>query len=52
MAERRAGLRIGNVREVVQYTTTGSRLGAYVGAIPHWFYFTPLRENGPNGAGW
>jgi PepSY-associated transmembrane protein len=32
--------------EVVQYTTTGSRLGAYVGAIPHWFYFTPLRKYG------
>jgi hypothetical protein len=33
--------------DVVQHTTTGSRLGAYVGAIPHWFYFTPLRKNGP-----
>jgi hypothetical protein len=32
--------------EVVQHTTTGSRLGAYVGAIPHWLYFTPLRKNG------
>jgi hypothetical protein len=30
--------------EVVQYTTTASRLGAYVGAIPHWLYFTPLRK--------
>ncbi|MBV9742480.1 MAG: PepSY domain-containing protein, partial [Acidobacteriia bacterium] len=29
--------------DVVQYTTTGSRLGAYLGAIPHWLYFTPLR---------
>ena len=37
----------GNSGEVVQYTTTGSRLGAYVGAIPHWFYFTPLRKHGP-----
>jgi hypothetical protein len=37
----------GNDGEVVQYTTTGSRLGAYVGAIPHWFYFTPLRKHGP-----
>ncbi len=36
----------GNNGEVVQYTTTGSRLGAYVGAIPHWFYFTPLRKHG------
>jgi hypothetical protein len=33
--------------DVVQHTTTGSRLGAYVGAIPHWLYFTPLRKNGP-----
>jgi hypothetical protein len=33
--------------EVVQYTTTASRRGAYVGAIPHWLYFTFLRKNGP-----
>ena len=33
--------------DVVQHTTRGSRLGAYVGAIPHWFYFTPLRKHGP-----
>ena len=33
--------------EVVQYTTRDSRIGAYFGAIPHWLYFTPLRENGP-----
>jgi hypothetical protein len=33
--------------EVVQYTTRGSRIGAYFGAIPHWLYFTPLRSNGP-----
>jgi PepSY-associated TM region len=32
--------------EVVQYTTTASRLGAYAGPITHWFYFTPLRKNG------
>jgi hypothetical protein len=32
--------------DVMQYTTTGSRLGAYVSAIPHWFYFTPLRKHG------
>src|SRR6266536_3497369 len=31
--------------EVVQYTTPASRLGAYLGPIPHWFYFTPLRKN-------
>src|SRR6185436_13166981 len=36
----------GSYGEVVQYTTTGSRLGAYVGAIPHWLYFTPLRKHG------
>ncbi len=36
----------GNTGEVEQYTTTGSRLGAYVGAIPHWLYFTPLRKHG------
>jgi hypothetical protein len=33
--------------EVEQYTTTGSRWGAYLGAIPHWLYFTPLRKHGP-----
>ena len=30
--------------EVVQYTTRMSRLGAYLGPIPHWLYFTPLRR--------
>ena len=35
-----------NTGEVAQYTTTTSRLGAYVGAIPHWLYFTPLRKHG------
>jgi PepSY-associated TM region len=30
--------------EVVQYTTTASRIGAYLGPIPHWIYFTPLRK--------
>ncbi len=29
--------------DIVQYTTRGSRLGAWLGAIPHWLYFTPLR---------
>ena len=33
--------------EVIQYTTTASRIGAYLGPIPHWFYFTPLRRHGP-----
>ena len=37
----------GDSGEVVQYTTTASRLGAYLGAIPHWLYFTPLRKHGP-----
>jgi hypothetical protein len=31
---------------VVQYTTSKSRLGAYLGPIPHWLYFTPLRRHG------
>src|SRR5688572_19866164 len=31
--------------EVVQYTTTASRVWAYLGAIPHWLYFTPLRKH-------
>jgi hypothetical protein len=30
--------------EVVQYTTRASRRGAYLGAIPHWLYFTALRK--------
>jgi hypothetical protein len=33
--------------EVVQYTTTASRIGAYLGPIPHWLYFTPLRKHQP-----
>jgi len=31
--------------EAVQHSTRGSRIGAYFGAIPHWLYFLPLREN-------
>jgi PepSY-associated TM region len=31
--------------EVVQYTTRSSRVGAYLGPIPHWLYFTPLRKH-------
>ena len=34
-----------NSGEVVQYTTRASRIGAYLGAIPHWLYFTPLRKH-------
>lgn len=33
--------------EVVQLTTRRSRLLAWVGTIPHWLYFTALRENQP-----
>ena len=32
--------------EVVQYTTTRSRVLAYLGPVAHWLYFTPLRKNG------
>ena len=32
--------------EIVQYTTTSSRIYAHLGAIPHWLYYTPLRKNG------
>jgi hypothetical protein len=32
--------------EVVQYTTRRTRVMAYLGPIPHWLYFTPLRKNG------
>jgi hypothetical protein len=30
---------------VVQYTTTSSRFWAWLGAIPHWLYYTPLRRD-------
>jgi hypothetical protein len=33
--------------DVVQYTTIASRVGAYLGPIPHWLYFTPLRKHQP-----
>jgi hypothetical protein len=33
--------------DVVQYTTSRSRLQAYLGPIPHWLYFTPLRKHAP-----
>ena len=33
--------------EVVMLTTRGSRALAWIGAIPHWFYFTALRANQP-----
>jgi hypothetical protein len=34
----------GRTAGVAQYTTTTSRFWAYLGAVPHWLYFTPLRE--------
>ena len=37
----------GATGEVVQYTTITSRFWAYLGAIPHWLYFTPLRKHAP-----
>ena len=37
----------GDTAEVRQYTTTSSRVWAYLGAIPHWLYFTPLRKHQP-----
>jgi PepSY-associated TM region len=35
----------GRSAEVMQYTTSESRFWAYLGAIPHWIYFTPLRKH-------
>jgi len=32
---------------VLLYTTRWSRLAAYVSAVPHWLYFTPLRARQP-----
>jgi uncharacterized membrane protein len=37
----------GITADVVQYTTSESRFWAYLGAIPHWLYFTPLRKHQP-----
>jgi hypothetical protein len=31
--------------DVVQSTTRAQRIGAYLGPIPHWLYFTPLRKH-------
>lgn len=31
--------------QVIQFTNNESRFWAWVGAIPHWVYFTKLREN-------
>jgi len=35
----------GDTGTVAQYTTTASRFWAYLGAIPHWMYFTPFRKH-------
>jgi hypothetical protein len=37
----------GATGEVVQATTRSSRIAAYLGAIPHWLYFTPIRRHAP-----
>ena len=33
--------------ELVLTATRGERRSAYVSAVPHWLYFTPLRRHGP-----
>jgi len=38
---------IGESGEVLLHTTRGSRLRAYLSAVPHWLYFTPLRKHQP-----
>jgi len=40
-------LYIGESGDVLQYTTPSSRLAAYVSAVTHWLYFTPLRKHQP-----
>ena len=37
----------GRDAEVVQSTTRQSRFWAWLGPIPHWMYFAPLRKNQP-----
>ena len=37
----------GRSGEVAVLTTRGTRLMAWLGAIPHWLYFTSLRTNAP-----
>jgi hypothetical protein len=38
---------IGESGEVLLHTTRMSRLKAYLSAVPHWLYFTPLRKHQP-----
>lgn len=33
--------------DVLQYTSREERIWAWLGVIPHWVYFTPLRQNQP-----
>jgi len=40
-------LYIGESGEVLLHTTRTTRLHAYLSAIPHWLYFTPLRKHQP-----
>jgi hypothetical protein len=35
----------GEKASIVQYTTTASRFWSWLGAIPHWIYFTPIRRD-------
>ena len=37
----------GTTGEVVLWTTATQRFWNWLGAIPHWLYFTELRSNGP-----
>jgi hypothetical protein len=37
--------------EVVQYTTRASRFWSWLGPIPHWMYFLPLRQHGRQWSG-
>lgn len=38
---------IGDSGEILMHTTRATRLQAYLSAIPHWLYFTPLRKHQP-----
>jgi hypothetical protein len=38
---------IGESGEVLLHTTRLTRLQAYLSAVPHWLYFTPLRKHQP-----
>jgi hypothetical protein len=37
----------GNTGQVVLYTTGNQRFWNWLGAVPHWIYFTTLRQDGP-----